>query len=240
MLDNRSYIILKLPDGSFHSHIVDISKSEIQKLAVTWRKNLSAGNTNRFQTQGRQLYDLLIAPLEKKLESSEFEVLIFIHDGILRNLPMAALYDGERYLVEKWASVSSLGLNISAKEVSSSNAQALIFGLSRSNRSGWTDLEMVGKEVNLVHQLIGGQKYLNDDFTIGNLTERLDEKFYSVVHLATHGYFAGNVNDSFLLAYDGQISIADLENILQNQTAIDLLVLSACETAICHLNHKLS
>ena len=232
VLDNRSYIILKLPDGSFHSHTVDVSKSEIQKLAVTWRENLSAGNTNRFQIQGRQLYDLLITPLEKKLESSEFEVLVFIHDGILRNLPMAALYDGERYLVEKWASVSSLGLNISTREIPSSNAQALIFGLSRPNQSGWTDLEMVGKEVNLVHQLIGGQKYLNDDFTVSNLTERLDEKFYSVVHLATHGYFAGNVNDSFLLAYDGQISIADLENILQNQTAIDLLVLSACETAI--------
>ncbi|MCC0175872.1 CHAT domain-containing protein [Waterburya agarophytonicola K14] len=232
VLDDKSYVILKLPDGSFHLNKLDIPKSEIQKLAVAWRKNLTAGNTNKFQIQGRELYDLLISPFEQKLELSEFEVLIFIHDGILRNLPMAALYDGDRYLAQKWASVSSLGLNIATENLPSSNTQALIFGLSRPNQPGWTDLEMVDREVNLVHQLIGGQKYLDDDFTVSNLTNRLDKKFYSVVHLATHGYFAGNVKDSFLLAYDGQISITDLEKILQNQTAIDLLVLSACETAI--------
>ena len=232
MLDDKSYVILKLPDGSFHLSKLDILKSKIQKLAVAWRENLTAGNTNRFQIQGRELYDLIISPFEQKLESSEFEVLIFIHDGILRNLPMPALYDGDRFLVQKWASVSSLGLNISTENLPSSNTQALIFGLSRPNQPGWTDLEMVNREVNLVHQLVGGQKYLDDDFTISNLTNRLDKKFYSVVHLATHGYFAGNVKDSFLLAHDGQISITDLENILENQTAIDLLVLSACETAI--------
>ena len=232
VLDDKSYVILKLPDGSFHLSKLDIPKSKIQKLAVAWRENLTAGNTNRFQIQGRELYDLIISPFEQKLESSEFEVLIFIHDGILRNLPMPALYDGDRFLAQKWASVSSLGLNISTENLPSSNTQALIFGLSRPNQPGWTDLEMVNREVNLVHQLVGGQKYLDDDFTISNLTNRLDKKFYSVVHLATHGYFAGNVKDSFLLAHDGQISITDLENILKNQTAIDLLVLSACETAI--------
>ena len=232
LLDDKTYIILKLPDGSLHLNKLNVSKFKIQEIAVLWRENLTAGNTNRYQIQSQKLYDLIIRPFEQKLELSKFEVLVFVHDGILRNLPMPALYDGDLYLAQKWASVSSLGLNVLTKKPKSVEDRVLIFGLSQSNFIDWSDLKMVDREVNLVHKIIGGQKYLNNDFTVDNLNDRLNEKFFSVVHLASHGYFAGNAKDSFLLAYDSQISILDLENILQNQTIIDLLVLSACETAI--------
>ena len=231
ILETQTYVILQLPDGSIHLNQLKISKSALQQLALKWRQNLTNKTSWEFQIQGRQLYELLIRPLETQLAGSNFEVLVFVHDGILRNLPMSALFDGEEFLVEKWASVSSLGLGLRSPSASTSELKALVFGLSNP-QSQFSILSMIREEAERVHQIIGGKKYLNRDFTISNLKQQLAKNYYSVVHLATHAYFAGNTEDSFLLAYDGKISIFDLEQFLNNQRVIELLVLSACETAM--------
>ncbi|MGL5938871.1 MAG: CHAT domain-containing protein [Waterburya sp.] len=231
ILENKTYIILKLPNGSFYLNRLNINQAELKQLAINWQNNLENGITWEFQVPGKKLYDLLIRPFEQKLIDSEFETLVFIHDGILRNLPMAALFDGKQYLAEKWASVSSLGLDFKRGYLSPVSYKALIFGLSHPQQPGWSALKMIPTEVDTVYKLVGGKKYLDAEFTVNKLTQELEQNTYSVIHLATHGYFAGNTEDSFLLAYDSRISILDLEKMLRNQTAIDLLVLSACETA---------
>ena len=61
---------------------------------------------------GRNLYDWLIAPLEETLERHNIRTLVFIPDGPLRSIPKAALYDGEKFLIEKYAIATTLGLNL--------------------------------------------------------------------------------------------------------------------------------
>jgi CHAT domain-containing protein len=55
------------------------------------------------------------------------------------------------------------------------------------------------------------------------------------VHIASHSFFGGNAGDSFLLAYDDVIRIDQLQQLLASteaqQAGIDLLTLSACDTA---------
>jgi CHAT domain-containing protein len=234
VLSTKTYVILQLPDGSIYFNRVNITKSALKKLSFQWRDKLFKRNTWEFQKEGQQLYNLLLRPFEQQLADSNFKVLVFVNDSVLRNLPMAALFDGQQFVAQKWASVSSLGINLTprAKAVNNAQATALVFGLSNPKQSGWSDLPQVPSEVESVHQLIKGKKYLNKDFSTKNLLEQLENYSYSVVHLATHGYFGGNAKDSFILTYDNLISVLNLEQYLANQTGIDLLVLSACETAL--------
>ncbi|WP_036486810.1 CHAT domain-containing protein [Myxosarcina sp. GI1] len=233
ILEDEVFFILQLKDGRILKSSRKISKKQLVRLAKQWHQNLTDGNNWEFRYGSSFFYDLIIKSFATELEQTNTQVLVFIHDGILRNLPMAALYDRERkkFLAEKWASVSSIGLNFTSTS-ERKNLEALVFGLEAA-RSGWSRLENVEAETTFVRDLIGGDKFLNDQFTVEKLSHQLERNNYSVLHLATHGYFGGTAETSFILAYDQKISTAQLENILlSSPEAIELLVLSACETAV--------
>ena len=143
---------------------------------------------------------------------------------------MAALFDGEEFLAQKWASVSSISLNLTSIPAKEENKVAA-FGLE-TDIPGWSKLDNVAEEIQDAQNIIGGSKFLNQQFTVENLSRQLDRKEYSIIHLATHGYFGGTAETSFILAYEQKISALQLENILsQSKQTLELVVLSACETA---------
>jgi CHAT domain-containing protein len=76
---------------------------------------------------------------------------------------------------------------------------------------------------------------LNDQFTVGRFEHEVQSGNYSVVHIASHSFFGGNAGESFLLAYDNVIRIDQLQQLIaandSSATGIDLLTLSACDTA---------
>ena len=234
ILNNQTHFILQLPDGTLRHSKTELGQAEINKMATDWYKTIKKGWSWQVGSKGQDLYNLIIRPFTQELEQINPSTLIFVHDGVLRNLPMAALYDGEKgeFLAQKWASVSSLGLNFKSIADSEKKQKALAFGLGVA-REGWSELDKVEEEVSNVTQIIGGQKFLNADFTSDNFVEELNQGKYSVVHLATHGYFGGIAENSFILAYDRFLSALDLEDSFsQSQVRIELLVLSACETSI--------
>ena len=232
ILDEQTHFILQLPDGTLRHSKAEVGKAEITKIATEWYKNLKETNTHRFKGQSRNFYDLILRPFEQELEQINPSTLIFVHDGILRNLPMAALYDGENFLAQKWASVSSLGLNFKSTANQEKRATAVAFGLG-VKRGNWAELAYVEQEIDNVANILGGKKFLNEDFTTDNFAQELNQERYSTVHLAAHAYFGGIAENSFILAYDKPLSALDLEDSLsQSKAQIELLVLSGCETAI--------
>lgn len=232
ILDDRTHFVLQLPDGTLRHSQAEVGEAEITKIANEWYNHLKNADTQRFRTKAQDLYGLIIRPFEAELEQINPSTLIFVHDGLLRNLPMAALHDGEKFLAQKWASVSSLGLNFQSTASSEKKLEALAFGLGVA-REGWSELAYVESEINKLATLIGGHKFLNEDFTRDKLAQSLKDERHSLVHLATHGYFGGIAENSFVLAYDQPLSALDLEDYLsQSKEQIELLVLSACETAI--------
>jgi CHAT domain-containing protein len=76
---------------------------------------------------------------------------------------------------------------------------------------------------------------LNADFTVARFEREVRTGRYSVIHIATHGFFGDSAQQSFLLAFDNIIRIDDLQTLISgNDTqsgAIELLTLSACDTA---------
>ena len=91
----------------------------------------------------------------------------------------------------------------------------LVFGLEKPI-TGWSKLTKVSEEIKSVVDYLGGNAFIDRDFTIENFQRQIRKQDYSVLHLATHGYFGGNVESSFILGYDSKITALELENILLN------------------------
>ena len=231
ILDDRVFFILQFNNGEIHYSQAALGQREITKLVEQWNQELKTRITWEFRRNSRRFYDLMIEPFESELAANNLETIIFVHDGAIRNLPMAALFDGEKFLAQKWASVSSIGLNLASIPVKEEENRVAAFGL-QADFPGWSKLANVAKEIQDVQDIIGGDKFLNQQFTVDNLYRQLDRQEYSIVHLATHGYFGGAAETSFILGYKQKISALKLENVLSKSEGIlDLVVLSACETA---------
>lgn len=185
----------------------------------------------------KQLYDWLIRPIEADLASNETKTLVFVLDGALRSIPMSVLNDGENYLIEKYAIALTPGLQLlEANPLSPAHLATLAAGLSKS-RFGFSELIKVEEELNEINQEVGGIIRLNQEFTSDKLPIDLNFTPWSVVHLATHGQFSSNREETFVLAWDGEINVDRLTTLLQSReegrrTPIDLLVMSACQTAV--------
>ena len=240
ILDDQTHFILQLEDGTLRHSRASIGKAGITKLATDWYSSLTIDSEDflersyswQFWQQGQDLYALIIRPFEKQLEQIATNLIIFVHDGILRNLPMAALTDGEKFLAQKWASVSSLGLNFKSTAIPEQETTAVAFGLGVA-REGWSELSEVEQEIENVIKITGGKSFLDEEFTSNNLAHELNQGRYSLVHLATHGYFGGIAENSLILAYDQPLNVLELEDVLaQSQSPIQFLVFSACETAL--------
>lgn len=230
ILENQTYIIFQFPDGSLQHSKVDLGQLEIKEKVTQWYRILRRGHNIQYQDFSRELYDLIIRPFEAQLAKINPKTMVFIHDGILRNVPMAALYDGKKHLVEKWATASSLGFRFQV--VPKSKVEVAAFGLS-IERGGWSALGLVPIELEQITETIEGKKFLNSEFTEAIFIEQLSENEYPVVHIATHGSFNGVAENSFILAYDKTLNALELKDILtKSQENIDLLVFSVCETAV--------
>ena len=183
-----------------------------------------------------QLYDWLIRPAETAGALKDTKTLVFVLDGQLRNIPMAALHDGKQYLIEKYAVTLSPGLQLMAdKPLDNQHIGAVVGGISES-RSGFSALPAVKKEIQQIADLVTSRTLLNEQFTSSALADRLSNSSADVVHLATHGQFSSRQEETFLLTWDGRMNIKELSEVLQSRQtsrtrAIELLVLSACDTA---------
>ena len=190
-------------------------------------------STERYRTESARAYDLLIRPIAPALKDPQIKTLIFVNDGVLRNIPMGALSDGKTFLIEAKAIATTLSLYLTNAPTSQrpTPKRTLIFGLTTSPEP-FSPLPQVAEETANVQTLTQGTRFLDSDFTLSQLTRELQNKNYDTLHLATHGRFGSDAKTTFLVTHDGRITLDQIEAILrQNNRILSLLVLSACETA---------
>jgi CHAT domain-containing protein/uncharacterized protein YqcC (DUF446 family) len=187
------------------------------------------------------LYQWLIEPLSDKLTQYHIETLVIIPDGALRTMPFSALHDGKAYLIEKYALVIAPGLCLEGTQTSlskkSKKPQVLLGGLSEAVQN-FSPLPYAQYELKQLRNLleIPEEPLLNQTFTLDNITKKMKETGYSIVHIASHGQFSANLENTFILTYNGQLSMDKLQRLMSlktlQDTPVDLLALSACETAV--------
>jgi CHAT domain-containing protein len=238
ILPDRLEVIVKLPQQTNLRHYtVRLAKPQVEAILEQLRQNLEKPYTSsRGKVLSQQVYDWLIRPAETDLAQSRVKTLVFVLDGVLRNVPVAALHDGQQYLVAKYAIALAPSLRlVDPKPLVRPQLKALTAGLSEA-RPGFSPLNYVNLELNRIQSEVPTQVLFNQTFTSKALEQQIHSLPFPVVHLATHGQFSSNANDTFVLAWDKRILVNELSSVLQrrNQTrskAIELLVLSACQTA---------
>jgi len=239
ILRDRLEVIIKLPQQPLRHHTVNISQTEFETTLEQLQQNLIEPDTfTEVQALSQKVYEWLVRPQLTALNASDIKTLVFVLDGSLRNIPMAALYDAQRqqYLIEQYSIALAPGLQlIDPQPLQQQRLQALTAGLSEP-RYGFEGLSYVESEIEQITSEVSSQVLLNQDFTSQALQKQVNSQSFPVVHLATHGQFSSNIEQTFILAWDKPINVNELNDLLRNRTqnsssAIELLVLSACETA---------
>jgi CHAT domain-containing protein len=240
ILPDRLEVILRLPGQPLRHYRTSVSQTQVEATVAQLRQALVQKSSQRFLPFSQQLYDWLIRPVAADLASSEVQTLVFVSDGVLRNIPMAALHDGQQFLMETYAVALTPGLQLLAADpISRKNLSVLIAGLSEA-RQGFTALPNVEPEVEQIEATLPSRKVLlNQDFTELAFADAIRNLDSPVVHLATHGQFSSNLEDTFILTWNDRLGVNQLRGLLQTtgldqvgSGVVELLVLSACETAV--------
>ncbi len=234
ILPDRIAVIQSTAGQPLRYHSTKVSQDQVEQSLSELLAALNPVSDHHDRMRlSQQVYDWLIRPAEADLK--ETKTLVFVLDGKLRNIPMSALYDGKQFLIEKYAVTLSPGLQLMASQaLNQTKIGAIVGGISES-RSGFSALPAVEAEVKEIAKTVNASSLLNQAFTNDALADRIKNGTANVVHLATHGQFSSRLEDTFLLTWNGQVNVKELSELLQsrqgNTSKIDLLVLSACDTA---------
>jgi CHAT domain-containing protein len=236
ILRDRAELIVSLPEG-LERFVVPASSQELSEEVRGFRGYLEKRTTREYRPHAEKLYDWLIRPLEGALASNQVRTLVFVPGGVLRTIPMAALYDREtkQFLVEKYPLAITPGLTLTdPRKIDRENVQLLTAGLTESVQ-GYPPLPHVASEVEAVQGVFGGKALMNAAFVVPAVEQGLSERQVGIVHIASHGEFRAESAESFLLTYDGRLAVDRLSELVGTtqfrEQPLELLTLSACETA---------
>jgi CHAT domain-containing protein len=241
ILENSLEVILSLPQQPLQHYITPITHRQVEDIIASLRLELRDSSSIDYLANVQKLYDWLIRPAANQISQSKVNTLVFVLDGELRNIPMAALHDGQRFLAETYNISLTPGLQLlDPKPLSKEPIAAITAGLSQVSPSfaplRLNPLPNVEREIRQIQAQIPSTVLLNQTFTGANLEKAIDTSPFPIVHLATHGKFSSKLEDTYLLTWDGRLNIEQLNQLLQdrnrqNDKLVELLILSACETA---------
>ncbi|NJS11127.1 MAG: CHAT domain-containing protein [Microcoleus sp. CSU_2_2] len=232
-------LVILLPDGKNIFKSVPASRETVLQVAreftnaVRTPRRLNAAD---YKESAQQLYQWLIAPLQPELEAKNIDTLVFSMDAGLRTLPLAALFDGKQFLVEKYslALIPSLSLT-DTRYTDVKNSEVLAMGASKfPEKYAQNPLPAVPLEIStIVGKIWPGSSFLNENFTLANLKNKRNQPQYKIIHLATHGDFQpGGAENSYIQFWDTKLQLNQLSKLQLSKPEVELLVLSACTTAV--------
>lgn len=235
ILGDRLEVIVSLPKQPLRHYTTPISANRVESIVEGLRQTVFTQTSRRYLPFAAEVYNWLIRPVATDLEKSGVKTIVFILDGAMRNIPMGVLYDGQQYLVEKYSIALTPGLQLlDPQPLARERLKALTAGLTEA-RESFAALPNVKLELEQIQSEVPSRVLLNQEFTTNTLQNEVQSSPVPVVHLATHGQFSSKAEETFILSWDSEIDVNELNTILRTRgdnrrNAIELLVLSACET----------
>ncbi|BAY99778.1 tetratricopeptide TPR_2 repeat protein [Tolypothrix tenuis PCC 7101] len=237
ILQDKLDVIFKLPGQKIEHHVELIKRPAVQNTIKQLRQAILNRNVSKAREQSQEIYNWLIKPLETYIGNNhEIKTLVFVLDGEFRNIPMGILYDSQNneYLMQKRYALALVpGLQIfDLKALPINKIKVLGAGISEKmeNVENRNFHPLNIDELQQIEKLLPSKLMLNAQFTKINLLKQIKSSAFSVLHIATHGNFSSDPEDTYILAYHQLLKSKDLNNLLRNN-AIKLLILSACQTA---------
>jgi CHAT domain-containing protein len=239
VLDDRLELVLLPPGKPPIRRSVAIKRTELEKMIQDFRRDLQDPNSQVKQT-AQKLYSQLIKPIESELQQADVQSIIYAPDGQMRYIPLAALYDGKKWLTERYQINYLTALALTKLEPESTHDPRVLAGaFTQGNYS----VQAAGQTFNFQGLRFAKTEVEGLGAAIPNTTKLFDKAFnrdailsqiknYSIVHMATHAVFVkGAPENSFILMGDGnQINLKEIEE--WKLPDVTLVVLCACQTAL--------
>jgi CHAT domain-containing protein len=225
-------------EGRLERRSVPVPRDRVIEEVRALRFRLERVTTRQYLRHAQHLYDWLARPVLEAVPEGAMEVLVVVPGGALRTIPFGALSDPDtgRFLIEQVpvAVVPSLSLT-DPRPIDREGVRLLAAGISQAVQ-GYPPLANVPVEMRALERAFGGTELLDEEFAVARFESEVAGKPYGIVHVASHGEFFANPDDSFVLAWDGRISIDRLAAVVgttqfRGEQPLELLTLSACETA---------
>jgi len=235
ILGDRLEVIVSLPKQPLRHYATPLPANRVESIVEGLRQTVFTQTSRRYLPFAAEVYNWLIRPVATDLENSSVKTIVFVLDGAMRNIPMGVLYDGQQYLVEKYSIAITPGLQLlDPQPLARERLKALTAGLTEA-RESFAALPNVKLELEQIQSEVPSRVLLNQEFTTNTLQNEVQSSPVPVVHLATHGQFSSKAEETFILSWDSEIDVNELNTILRTRgdnrrKAIELLVLSACET----------
>jgi len=242
--DQGVSILLTTPDG-WIAKTVAVERATLYRELADLSTALTDKRLRDAKPPAQRVYDRLVAPIEAELKAQGIRTLLAGLDDRLRYLPLAALYDGQQWLAERFALVVYTPASEHREATPPARWRVAGLGTSKAHRVNgrqFSDLPAVRRELDGIVRredqagdagLLPGIERLDKVFTVAALGEAATGG-YAVVHIASHfDLRPGQDRDSFLLLGTGEaLSLRDLRDQALDLRQVDLFTLSACETAL--------
>ncbi len=234
LLSERTDVLIEVR-GQLHHFTSAIGRNQMRETVRSFRVGLERNRRSRpYLDQAQKLYSWLIAPAERLLEENGVDTLVIVPEGPLRTIPLAALHDGKGFLIERFSVATTPAVNLTQLAAEDQSAGLLVGGVSDAVQ-GFSGLPSVQREIEFVRERYESEVLENKAFNLETVELELSKKKYSIAHFATHGEFSSRHQDSFILTYDNKLTMGNLQRLLYERGSaepLDLLVLSACQTAV--------
>lgn len=227
-------LILVTADSVVRRRIGGATRARVQETADQLRNQVThPRRTDEYLEPAQTLYHWLVSPVEPELTIEEIGNIAFVMDVGLRSLPIAALHTGDQFIIERY----SVGLmpTLTLTDTRYADVRTMdVLAMGAEQFSDLPPLPAVPLELEAITEDIwDGVAFINDDFTVTNLQGERRDRPYGIVHLATHGEFQpGSPQNSYIQFGSQRLDLTDLPDLSLNNPPVELLVLSACRTAL--------
>ncbi|KAM3091205.1 CHAT domain-containing protein [Phormidesmis sp. 146-35] len=233
--DRLEILLVTATKPPIRKRISAATRSLVLKTAQQFRNEVSDPSKTRtrsYLTSAQQLYQWMIAPIESELKANGIQNLAFIVDSGLRLMPIAALHDGQSFIIEKYSVGIMPSLSLTdTRFVRLKNAEVLAAGASEFQDQN--PLPSVAIELSTIQKLWFGDTLLNESFTLNNLKVKREQQPFGIIHLSTHGEFLpGAIGNSYIQLSDTKLRLDQIRQLGWNTPPVELLVLSACRMAV--------
>ncbi|MFN6067754.1 MAG: CHAT domain-containing protein, partial [Pseudanabaena sp.] len=233
ILNNKLELILFIPNKLPIHRSTSIKSDKILELVRDFKFGLRDSSSLDVIKPAKELYDILIKPIEADL--AETNTILYAPDEQLRHVPITALYDGKKWLVEKYSVNNLIAYSLSdftPKPPQPLRTLAGAFGgAANSIKFGQLGLPATVTEVQAISSTLPNTvKLVANDFSRKATEAQMQTR--NVIHLATHAEFnAGKPENSFLIFGNGdRILLNEIKDLPMSN--VELIVLSACQTGV--------
>jgi CHAT domain-containing protein/Tfp pilus assembly protein PilF len=241
LVGEKTYRVILITPHTQVAREYPITAADLNRKVLAFREALRTPVVDP-RPLAQELYTILVAPVASDLKGAQAQTLMWSLDGVLRYLPVAALHDGEAYLVERYRHVMfTPASQARLKDAPQATWKGLGLGVSKAHGEFGALPGVVEELQSIIHGagqtastgVLPGALKLDAAFTAQAMRAAL-RQHYPVVHIASHFHFRpGNETASFLLLGDGShLPLSEIKTWPNAFAGVDLLTLSACETAM--------